>query len=100
MGRSRIPFPYPANWAPPSKAKFMSLTESDIINALRTVKEPELHKDLVTLNMIRDVQLNGGNVSFTVMLTTPACPLKGQIQSECREAVLKVPGVSGVEVKL
>ena len=78
----------------------MSLSESDIIDALRQVKEPELHKDLVTLNMIRDVTISDGNVRFTVMLTTPACPLKGQIQDECRQAVQKVPGVKAVEVVL
>jgi ATP-binding protein involved in chromosome partitioning len=78
----------------------MAITESDVINALRTVKEPELHKDLVSLNMIRDVQIANDQVTFTVMLTTPACPLKGQIQDECRQAVSKVPGVKSVEVKL
>jgi ATP-binding protein involved in chromosome partitioning len=78
----------------------MSVTEQDVLNALRQVREPELHKDLVTLNMIRDVAIDGGRVSFSIMLTTPACPLKGQIQEEARQAVLKVPGVSGVDVKL
>lgn len=78
----------------------MSLTTNDILNALRQVKEPELHKDLVTLNMIRDIAIDGGDVRFTVMLTTPACPLKGQIQDECRQAVLKVPGVKSVNVIL
>jgi ATP-binding protein involved in chromosome partitioning len=78
----------------------MSLTQTDILNALRQVKEPELHKDLVTLNMIRDISVENGNVRFTVMLTTPACPLKGQIQEECKQAVLKVPGVKSVDVVL
>jgi ATP-binding protein involved in chromosome partitioning len=79
----------------------MSLSENDILNALRQVQEPELHKDLVTLNMIRDLKLfEGGAVSFTVMLTTPACPLQGQIQDEARQAVLKVPGVKNVEIKM
>jgi ATP-binding protein involved in chromosome partitioning len=78
----------------------MSLTQNDILNALRQVQEPELHKDLVTLNMIRDLTLEDGKVGFTVMLTTPACPLRGQIQEEARQAVLKVPGVKMVDVKL
>ena len=78
----------------------MSLSQTDILNALRQVQEPELHKDLVTLNMIRELTLDGGDVRFTVMLTTPACPLRGQIQEEARQAVLKVPGVKTVEVKL
>lgn len=68
--------------------------------ALSKVQEPELHKDLVTLNMIQGLQINGGKVSFTVMLTTPACPLKNRIESEARQAVLSVPGVEQVEIKM
>lgn len=68
--------------------------------ALSRVQEPELHKDLVTLNMIKDIVINGDAVSFTVMLTTPACPLRGRIESEARQAVLAVPGVNSVQVKL
>jgi ATP-binding protein involved in chromosome partitioning len=78
----------------------MSLTRNDILEALRQVQEPELHKDLVTLNMVRDITIEGGNVAFTVMLTTPACPLKGQIEQESRQAVMKLPGVKAVNVKL
>jgi ATP-binding protein involved in chromosome partitioning len=79
----------------------MSMTLEDILNALRTVQEPELNKDLVTLNMIRDVHFDGtGDVEFTVMLTTPACPLRGQIQEEARRAVARIPGVKNVNVKL
>jgi ATP-binding protein involved in chromosome partitioning len=68
--------------------------------ALSKVQEPELHKDLVTLNMIRDLKIDGGAVSLTVMLTTPACPLKGRIEREVREAVVAVPGVTDVQIKL
>ena len=68
--------------------------------ALAKVQDPELHKDLVTLNMIRDLEVNGNQVGFTIMLTTPACPLKNQIESEAREAVMAVPGVESVEIKL
>jgi ATP-binding protein involved in chromosome partitioning len=68
--------------------------------ALSKVQEPELHKDLVTLNMIRDLKIDGGAVSLTVMLTTPACPLKGRIEREVREAVAAVPGVTDVQIKL
>jgi ATP-binding protein involved in chromosome partitioning len=52
-------------------------SKEQVIAALSTVQEPELHKDLVTLNMIRDLEIDGDKVTFTVMLTTPACPLKG-----------------------
>jgi ATP-binding protein involved in chromosome partitioning len=77
-----------------------NLNEQAVLSALSQVQEPELHKDLVTLNMVRDVEIDGGNVSFTVMLTTPACPLKTQIEREAREAVAALPGVSQVEIKL
>jgi len=59
--------------------------------ALSTVKEPELGRDLVSLNMIKDLTLSGSQVSFTVELTTPACPLKDRIEREAREAVMRVP---------
>jgi len=77
-----------------------TLTKEQVLVALSNVQEPELHKDLVTLKMIRDLEIDGGRVSFTVMLTTPACPLKGQIEKESREAVLAISGVKSVEVRL
>ncbi len=70
-----------------------------ILDALRKVQEPELHKDLVTLNMVRDLVVEGDSVSFTLMLTTPACPLKDQMQKEAEEAVRRVPGVKSVSIK-
>jgi ATP-binding protein involved in chromosome partitioning len=73
-------------------------TEGQVMEALSHVIEPELHKDLVTLNMIRDLQIKDGSVDFTVMLTTPACPLKNQIEDEARAAVMTVPGVETVSV--
>lgn len=54
----------------------MSFTASDILRALSGVEDPDLKRDLVTLNMIKDVQVSSGSVSFTVVLTTPACPLR------------------------
>ena len=77
-----------------------SVTEQAVLAALSKVQEPELHKDLVTLNMIRDVKIEADKVSFTVVLTTPACPLRNRIESEARQAVAAVPGVKTVEVKL
>lgn len=70
----------------------------EIMAALGKVQEPELHKDLVTLNMIQDLTVDGDQVSFTIMLTTPACPLKNQIESEARQAVMGVPGVGSVNI--
>ena len=75
------------------------LTKKSILAALSKVQEPELHKDLVTLNMIRNLEIAGDKVSFTVMLTTPACPLRGQIEKEAKQAVLSL-GAKTVQVKL
>jgi len=71
----------------------------EVLQALSRVQEPELHRDLVSLNMIRDVTVSGGRVAFSVMLTTPACPLRSQIERECRSAVLAVPGVQEIAIK-
>ncbi|WP_400191064.1 Mrp/NBP35 family ATP-binding protein [Hymenobacter sp. B81] len=65
----------------------MSITQEDVLKALSYVEEPDLGKDLVTLNMIEDVQIDGLNVSFTVILTTPACPLKDLIRNACVRAI-------------
>ena len=59
----------------------------DILNALRTVQEPDLKKDLVTLNMVRDISRDGNNLSFTIVLTTPACPMKELIKRDCINAI-------------
>lgn len=77
-----------------------SVTKEAVLAALSKVQEPELHRDLVTLNMIRDLKIEGGKVSFTVMLTTPACPLRGKIEQEAQQAVASLPGVTDVEVRL
>ena len=63
------------------------MTESDILKALSNVQEPDLGKDLVTLNMVKDIKIDGNRVSFTVVLTTPACPLKELIKNACINAV-------------
>ena len=75
------------------------VTPEQVTQALATVQEPELHRDLVTLGMVKDLQVQGGAVSFTIQLTTPACPLRGVIESEARAAVMRVPGVADVEIK-
>src|SRR6266581_6572157 len=75
-----------------------AVTEQAVIDALRMVMEPELHKDLITLNMVKDIQIEGGAVKFTVVLTTPACPLKTEIKASCDKAVGAIPGVTNVEV--
>jgi len=75
------------------------ISKSDILKALSTVQDPDLHRDLVTLNMIRDLEVREGKVSFTVVLTTPACPLKEKIKNDCLEAVEAEVG-SSVDVKI
>lgn len=66
----------------------MGITVEQVFDALRNVEEPDLKKDLVTLNMIRDVKVDGKHVSFTVVLTTPACPLKALIERACINAII------------
>ncbi|MEF2278630.1 Mrp/NBP35 family ATP-binding protein [Deinococcus sp. YIM 134068] len=66
--------------------------------ALKTVNDPELHRDLVSLGMIERAEVEGGVAQVKVNLTTPACPLKGQIEGDVRAAVLAVPGISAVDV--
>jgi ATP-binding protein involved in chromosome partitioning len=63
------------------------MTEQDILGALSNVQEPDLGKDLVTLNMVKDIRIEGNKVSFTVVLTTPACPMKDMINSACVNAI-------------
>src|SRR5476651_1342934 len=65
----------------------MTLTNELVLHALGHVEEPDLKKDLVTLNMIQDIHIDGQNLSFSVILTTPACPLKAMIENACRNAV-------------
>jgi ATP-binding protein involved in chromosome partitioning len=70
----------------------MIITKSAILQALSTVNDPDLKKDLVSLNMIKELVVSDEKVSFTVVLTTPACPLKEKIKNDCLEAVKKVVG--------
>lgn len=77
-----------------------TISPESILAALGKVQEPELHRDLVTLNMIRDLEIKGDAVNFTLMLTTPACPLRGTIEKQAREAVMAIPGVKSVNVKM
>nr|WP_031291702.1 Mrp/NBP35 family ATP-binding protein [Leptolyngbya sp. Heron Island J] len=77
----------------------MPTTEA-ILDALRPVQDPELQKSLVELNMIRNVAVDDGQVSFTLVLTTPACPLKEFIVEDCEKAVKTLPGVASVAVEV
>jgi len=76
------------------------ITKEAILNALSTVQEPDLGQDLVTLNMVRNLEINDGNVTFTVMLTTPACPFRAKLEKDSKQAVMAVEGVQSVNIKM
>jgi ATP-binding protein involved in chromosome partitioning len=75
-----------------------SLDTASVLEVLRPVEDPELRQSLVELNMIRNIKIDDGQVSFTLVLTTPACPLKEFIVEDCQKAVKQLPGVQEVLV--
>ena len=76
----------------------MITTVEDVFAALRAVQDPELGRDLVSLNMVTGVEIREDTVRVTVNLTTPACPLQTDIDQQCRQALLSLPGVNQAEV--
>ena len=76
------------------------ITKEAILNALSTVQEPDLGQDLVTLNMVRNVEIEGDAVSVTIMLTTPACPFRVKIERDSKAAILTIDGVKNVTVRM
>ena len=76
------------------------LSEQSVLDALRQIKDPDLHKDIVTLGFIKDLQIEGGDVSFRIVLTTPACPVKEEMETAAREVVHALPGVTSVRVTM
>ncbi len=78
----------------------MNDLNAQVMAALSTVIEPELHKDIVSLNMVRDLSISGDTATFTIVLTTPACPLKNVFQERSDAAVIgKVPGINRLNIK-
>ena len=73
-------------------AKDISQLEQKVLDALRTVTDPDLGKDIVSLNFIKDLKIENGKASFSIELTTPACPVKKEMEQWARDAVLKVDG--------
>lgn len=74
--------------------------QTQVMTALSTVIEPELHRDIVSLDMVRDLSIEGDTAKFTIVLTTPACPLKDVFQQRCNDALIgKVPGINRVAIK-
>ena len=78
----------------------MAVTEKDVRDALKKVKDPELNLDLVTLGLVYDIQVEGDEAKVIITLTTPMCPVAGEIVDQARLAVAKVGGVEKAEVEL
>jgi ATP-binding protein involved in chromosome partitioning len=78
----------------------MPVEQSSVLDALKVVQDPDLHRDIVSLGFIKDLKVDSGRVSFTIELTTPACPVKDQMRDQARAAVMAVPGVSNVDVQM
>jgi ATP-binding protein involved in chromosome partitioning len=76
------------------------ISEQNVLDALRQIKDPDLHKDIVTLGFIKDLKIEGGAVSFRIVLTTPACPVKEEMESSAREVVGALPNVTSVNVTM
>jgi len=78
----------------------MAVTEKMVRDALKTVKDPELNLDLVTLGLVYDIQVQESWAKAIISLTTPMCPVAGQIVDQARLAIAKVDGVEKAEVEL
>ena len=78
----------------------VEISELQIMEALRRVNDPEIHRSIVDLKMVRDLKIQDGKVSFTLALTIPECPLRDQIAQDAQQAVQALPGVQGVKVTL
>lgn len=78
----------------------MAVTEKDVRNALKTVKDPELGLDLVVLGLVYDIEVQGDDVKAVISLTSPLCPVAGQIVEDARQAIQAMEGVGNAEVEL
>ena len=76
------------------------VTEPDVLEALRAVRDPDLHRDIVTLKFVKNLRISGGQVAFTLELTTPACPVKDQMRDQARAVVAAMPGVTSVDIEM
>lgn len=75
-------------------------TRQEILTALQQVQDPDLKRDIVSLGFVKELKIENGTVSFDLELTTPACPVKEQLKSECRERLLAIDGINEVQVNL
>ena len=78
----------------------MAVEPAGVLDALKIVQDPDLHRDIVSLGFIKDLSINSGRVSFTIELTTPACPVKDQMRDQARAAVMGLSGVTDVDVRM
>jgi ATP-binding protein involved in chromosome partitioning len=78
----------------------VSVTEEQVLSVLRDVQDPDLHKDIVTLGFVKDVRIEGGEVDFTIELTTPACPVKDDLKRQAEEKVSGLSGVTAARAKM
>src|SRR5262245_35828693 len=78
----------------------MPVDSPTVLEVLKVVKDPDLHRDIVSLGFIKDLKIEDGRVAFTIELTTPACPVKDQMRDQARAAVMGIPGVASVDVRM
>ena len=76
------------------------VNQEQVLNALRVVVDPDLHKDIVSLGFVQELRVQDGRVSFQVVLTTPACPVKDELRQQAEDAVRALPGVEAVEITM
>jgi ATP-binding protein involved in chromosome partitioning len=67
----------------------MQVEQTSVLEALKAIRDPDLNRDIVSLGFIKDLKIAGGSVSFTIELTTPACPVKDQMRDQSRAAVMR-----------
>src|SRR6188472_4630918 len=75
-------------------------TEAAVLEALKAVRDPDLNRDIVSLKFVKNLRIDGGRVSFTIELTTPACPVKDQMRELARQTVAALPGVTDVAIEM
>ncbi|MBI2991703.1 MAG: DUF59 domain-containing protein, partial [Deltaproteobacteria bacterium] len=75
-----------------------TVTKDVVLEALKKVQDPEIHRDIVSLGMVKNLEVRGGTVAFTVELTTPACPLRERIHEDCKKALGGLNGITGVDI--
>ena len=78
----------------------MAITEAAVLEALKSVRDPDLNRDIVSLKFIKNLKIDGGAVSFAIELTTPACPVKDQMRDQAQALVSAIPGVTSVAIEM